>query len=338
MAIYENLTIEKGMYKPGGYGLTQTLESLDPSENYKGTSLEGLDAFQRQLKRFDIKVSGSDSDRVEKFFQRSSSAALFPEYLGRAVKQGMQQRNVIDDIVASKTHIDGMDYRTVASVPADIELELRATNEGAQIPETSIHLQENLVHLHKRGRMLTSSYEAIRFQRLDVITVMLRQIGAYIAKMHLIDAINVLANGDGNTNPAQVYSVTTAGTLGYADLIKLWGALAPYELNTIIAPTAQVQTMLNMTEMKDSFAGHNFHATGEMVTPLGAKLIHAPAMTAGNVIGLDKNYSLEMVIAGDVCTEYDKLIDRQLERAVISCIAGFSKIFTGASAMLSLSA
>ena len=42
-------------------GFLAELESIDPSENYKGTSLEGLDAFERQLKRFDIKVSGNMS-------------------------------------------------------------------------------------------------------------------------------------------------------------------------------------------------------------------------------------------------------------------------------------
>ena len=46
---------------------------------------------------------------------------------------------------------------------------------------------------------------------------------------------------------------------------------------------------------------------------------------------MDKTCALEMVKAGEVMTEYDKLIDRQLERAAITCIAGFAKIFTGAS-------
>ena len=61
MASFENITIEKGMYGIKG-GLTAALEKLDPSENYAGTALEGLDAFSRQLKRFDIKVSGKASD------------------------------------------------------------------------------------------------------------------------------------------------------------------------------------------------------------------------------------------------------------------------------------
>ena len=46
---YENLKLEKGMYGRGGKTFSQTLEELDPSENYRGTALEGLDAFQRQL-------------------------------------------------------------------------------------------------------------------------------------------------------------------------------------------------------------------------------------------------------------------------------------------------
>ena len=34
---YENLKLEKGMYGQSGSSFAQTLETLDPSENYKGT-------------------------------------------------------------------------------------------------------------------------------------------------------------------------------------------------------------------------------------------------------------------------------------------------------------
>ena len=335
MAIYENLTIEKGMYGRSGSGLTKTLEKLDPSENYKGTPLEGLDAFERQLKRFDIKVSGPGSDNIEKFFQTSSSAALFPEYVGRAVHQGMMQADVLRDVVAAVTRIDGMDYRSIASIPTDSELELRATAEGTAIPETNIHVQSNLVMLQKRGRMLVASYEALRFQRLDLFTVTLNQIGAYIARAQLKDAIDVLVNGDGNNNAAANVAVTTSGALSYGDLVKLWANLSPYELNTILAPTQEMQKILGMTQMQDANAGLDFQGTGKMVTPLGASLLHAPEMTSGKIIGLDKNCALEMVQAGGVVTDYDKLIDRQLERAAITCTAGFSKIFTEAAKTLS---
>ena len=329
---YKNIDLEKGMYRVSGKSFTQVLESLDPSENYKGTAMDGLDAFQRQLKRFDIKVSGKGSDRVEKFFQTASSAALFPEYICRAVKQGMEYENVLPNIVATVTNIEGMDYRSITSNPSESDKELAAVAEGAEIPQTVVRTQDNLISLKKRGRMLVSSYEALRFQKLDLFTVTLKQIGAYISRMLLNDAVDVLINGDGNNNAGEVISGSTA--LAYSDLVSMWTSLSPYKLNTIIAPTSKVNDILGLGEMKDANAGLNFHSTGNMITPLGAGLIHVPDMDSDKVIGLDKNYALEMVQAGDIVTEYDKLIDRQLERASISCIAGFAKIFNGAAKIL----
>lgn len=334
MGNYDNITIEKGMYQ-SGRSLTDTLEKLDPSQNYEGTALEGLDAFGRQLKRFDIKVSGKGSDCVEKFFQTSSSAALFPEYVSRAVKQGMEQNDIIPDIVSTITNIEGMDYRTVTSTPSEEDKSLKVVAEGAQIPQTVVKTQENLVKLHKRGRMLVSSYEALRFQRLDLFTVTLNQIGAYIRRAQLQDAVDVIINGDGNSNACESISAETSGTVDYGDLLKLWAKLSPYELNTILAPTEAMKKLLSMNEMKDAVAGLSFHGTGKMITPLGATLLHTPSISTAKVIGLDKNYALEMVQAGDVVTDYDKLIDRQLERAAITCTAGFAKIFAGAAKTLS---
>ena len=88
---YENVKLEKGMYGQSGRSFLKVLESLDPSENYKGTALEGLDAFQRQLKRFDIHVKGAGSDMVEKFFHTSESSVLFPEFVSRVVRQGLEE-------------------------------------------------------------------------------------------------------------------------------------------------------------------------------------------------------------------------------------------------------
>lgn len=334
MAVFENITIEKGMYQDKG-GLTAALEKLDPSANYRGTALEGLDAFSRQLKRFDIKVSGRGSDCVEKFFQTSNAAALFPEYVSRAVRQGMERADILPNLVATVTDIDGMDYRSIVSDATEDDKSLKIVGEGAVIPQTVVKTRDNLVKLHKRGRMLVASYEALRFQRLDLFTVTLNQIGAYIARAQLKDAIDVLRNGDGNNNAAENVAVGTAGALSYDDLVKLWANMSPYELNTILAPTQEMQKILGMPQMQDANAGLDFQGTGKMVTPLGAALLHAPEMEAGTVIGLDKNCALEMVQAGGVMTDYDKLIDRQLERAAITCTAGFAKIFTEAAKTLS---
>lgn len=330
---FDTIRLEKGMYAAPGKSFSGLLEELDPTPNYEGTPLKKLDAYQRQLKRFDIRVGGAGSDVVEKFFQTSDSAALFPEYVSRAVRQGMENANVLPALVATTTRIDRMDYRTITSIPDEADKDLAPVMEGAVLPQTVVKTQENLVRLHKRGRMLVSSYEALRFQRLDLFTVMLRQIGAYIARAQVKDAVDVLVNGDGNENVAQ--ATTAAGAaFSYADLIKLWGDLAPYELNTLLASTATMRALLTMEEMKDAQAGLNFQGTGRMITPVGASLLHVPCVAENTIIGLDKACALEMVQAGDILTDYDKLIDRQLERAAISCIAGFAKILPDASRVL----
>lgn len=119
-------------------------------------------------------------------------------------------------------------------------------------------------------------------------------------------------------------------TVTYNDLISLWAKISPYTMTTVIAGVPSISALLNMAEFKDSAAGQNFHGTGKMITPLGAEIVKCDALGGDKIIALDKNAALEKVCAGGVVTEYDKLIDRQLERATVTTIAGFSKIFPDA--------
>ena len=339
---YDNLRLEKGMYRQSGKTFTQVLESLDPSENYRGTALEGTDAFQRQLKRFGIRAKGAGSSTVEKFFATMDSAVLFPEYISRTVRQGMEENDILPNITATTTVIDAMDYRSIYSVPTDEDKALQDVEEGAAIPETEVKTKEHLVRLTKRGRMLVASYEALRFQKLDLFGVMLRQIGAHIQKQQLMDAVNVLKNGDGNENAAAVFTVGTSpisgtkGTLGYDQLVEFWGQFDPYTMNTLLCSTNTMTKMLKIPELQNPLTGLNFQGTGKLTTPLGAQLHRTSAVADGVIIGLDNRYALEQVRAGDVLVEYDKLIDRQLERAAITSIAGFGKICDGAACVLNV--
>ena len=339
---FDHIRLEKGMYRESGKTFTQVLERLDPSENYKGTAFEGTDAFQRQLKRFDIRVKGAGSDMVEKFFSTYESAVLFPEFISRVVKQGMEEADLLPLITATVTDIDSMDYRSIYSVPGEESKRLTDLAEGAEIPATTVKTREHLVKLNKRGRMLVASYEALRFQKLDLFSVMLRQIGAYIQKMHLDDAVDVLIRGDGNGNAAKTYTIGTApisgtkGTLNYAQLVEFWAQFAPYEMNTMLVGNGTIVSLLKLSEFQNPLTGLNFQGTGRLSSPLGAELLRTGAVPDGKILAFDKNCALEMVRAGDVCVEYDKLIDRQLERASITTISGFAKICDDAAKVLTI--
>jgi len=258
---YSNIKLEKGMYNICNKSFTSVLEELDPSDKYKGTDLEGLDAYQRQLKRFGIKVSGPNCDTVEKFFAASDSAVLFPEFIARAVRQGIHSHDVLPYIIAAKSKIDGIDYRTINS---DLETEptpdpeptqntnqddSSSINEGNLLPAVNIRTNSSLITLKKHGRTLSSSYEALRFQNLDVLAVILRKIGADIVEEQLNDAISVIKT-DVDTD--------TVSSVSYASLLQLWTSLKPYHMNVMITTYDVAREILALPEMRDSNAGLNF--------------------------------------------------------------------------------
>ncbi len=132
--MYNNIKLEKGLYSITGKTFTQALAELDPDANYENTELKGLDAFERQLKRFDIKVKGANSDRVEKFFISTESAVLFPEYIRRTVKQGMDEASIMGKVAAAVSYTDGVDFRGL-NVTKSGSTDVVA--EGGNVPMTT---------------------------------------------------------------------------------------------------------------------------------------------------------------------------------------------------------
>jgi len=323
---YQSIKLDKGLYKHWG-GLLGALEELDPSASYQGGPLQGLDAFERQLSRFDIKVKGAGSSTISKFFSTGESAALFPEYVTRAVAQGARESGILDEIVASKTVIDALDYRSIVT-DVDCGDISNPIGEGQSIPETNITLSGELVKLYKRGRLLRASYEAIKFQRVDVFSVAMAQIGNAIARALLKDAVTVLQGGAPE-------AVTVSGSAAaYADLLQLWSKFEDFELNVMLASPDMALEILTIPELRDPVMGLGFQNSGAMVTPLGAKLLRCGDLPSGTVIGLDRRFALEMISTGGIQVEQDKLIDAQLERAAVTATAGFNKLFPKAVKIL----
>ena len=105
-------------------------------------------------------------------------------------------------------------------------------------------------------------------------------------------------------------------------------------MNTLLVPGDMMLQLLKMPEFQNPLTGLNFQGTGQLTTPLGATLLRTSVLPEGTAVGLDRRFALEMVQSGEVMVEYDKLIDRQLERAAITTISGFAKVFPQASRVL----
>lgn len=318
--MYNDIRLEKGLYNLSGRSFTAALEELDPTSAYSGTPLEKLDAFERQLKRFNIRVSGADCDCVEKFFTSTETAVLFPEFVARCIRKGFDE-TVISSVCAAKTISNSGQY---LGCDLDDTATYAATAQTVQLPAATVKESATAVTLSKYGRLINASYEAIRPQRLDVFGIMLRSIGVRLALNVASKAVEVLADS--------AEQITTT-SLSYSDLAGLYGEFDCFDMTTVIASPANAAIIAAMNQLTDCKTDSN----GRMILPFGSELIKTSAAPAKKIIGIDKNFALEFITSTDLVLETDKLIDRQLDQITVSIICGFRKITPDAVKVLVIS-
>lgn len=307
--MYNDIKLEKGMYNLSGKSFTAALEELDPSAAYIGTELENLDAFERQLKRYNIKVCGSECDRVEKFFSSTDTAVLFPEYVARCISKGFDDK-IITAITAVKTVSESGQY---LGCTMDDSAAYTSTAQATVLPAATVTESTSATVLEKFGRLINASYESVRKQRLDVFGVMLRSVGVKLAAAVAKKAVNVLVQ-----NAASI----SASTLTYASLAELYGAFDCFDMTTVIVNPAIASKIAAMDQLKETRADAN----GQIVLPFGSELVKTSAVANNTVIGIDKNFALEFITSSGLVMETDKLIDRQLDQITVSITCGFRKL------------
>lgn len=323
---FENIRLEKELYGITGKSFTKALTELDPDENYAGTPLEGLDAYERQLKRFDIKVSGKDCDKVEKFFLSTESAVLFPEYVRRQIKQGLDEVSFLSEIAAATSYIDGVDYRALVIS----ESGSNSVNEGGSLPSTSMTLSNSATRLSKFARKLVCSYESVRKQRIEAFGVALRTVGAQISK-----SCNALAAT--NLSSGVTPSTISGNTLAYSDLAAFWASMTDANMDVMLCSPAVMADILALDEMKGSVC--NYMKSGRAVTPYGVTLIKCPSLTSsGDIIGIDTTKAAEVIFGSDVMVDIDRILSNQNREISCSVLIGIAKVYDKAVKVLKTTA
>ena len=319
--MYNEIKLEKGMYHLAGKSFLQALEEADPSAQYASTPLARLDAYERQLKRFDIHVSGANCDRVEKFFTTTESAVLFPEFIRRAVLQGMQEA-MLSDITAVVTRCESNSYRGVIFTETSA---YTTTAQGTAMPVSDIKEGALLTTLSKYGRAVKVTYEAVRQQKLDLFALMLRRVGRELAGSTVRAALSVL-----RTDAAVIEM--QGDTLTYSDLAALYGRFTSFDMKAILASPAVMAQILVMEQMIEASS----EDVREIRLPFGTRLIACPQLGDNEIIGLDTDFALEQVRSSDVILESDKIIDCQLDCIGISVNIGFRKLMADAVKVLAM--
>ncbi len=320
--MYNNIKLEKSLYSISGKNFTQALTELDPDSAYIGTELAGLDAYERQLKRFNIRTSGADCDTVDKFFKTSQTAVLFPEFVRRAIVAGMNS-TVLKEIIAVNSECDGYDFRgySIVTGSAPYTTPLAA---GSSFPETAIKQGES-IELIKYGRMITAPYEVICNQKLELFACTLKSIGRMIANAIVTNCMTTLI-----TDTTQISS-SVSGEYSYADLVSLASKISDYNVTTLLASPSIFGKISALPELAECKAAD----VNCIQLPFGPKIYRVSGYTGTGIVAIDRNYALQLITnTTGVVIEYEKLISKLTNNIIVSVYFNSQKVIPAASVML----
>ncbi|MBA1335835.1 MAG: hypothetical protein HPY66_1653 [Firmicutes bacterium] len=345
-----------------GLTMSQYLEQLDPTKDYGPN--EKTNAFQRQMMCLNDRLlaagmqpivlhsvpkDGLWASKVEAFYQTEESAAIFPEWINRTARQALVADDVLNEIVGIRTPIDSNAYRTIYFTHTEDKASKKRVGEGAEIPATEMVTSENTIKLKKYGRRIKATYEAIRRERLDKISLMIEAIMKQAGIDRAADAYTALVSGDGNNNAATSYSLSDLGdttALTYTGWATFLFKFYPYQMTALIGGVNELVKFLTIDapevdpiRLIEQLRFGRTNSQGEMAQTIfnNYRIIYLPTATADKLVGFDKRYSIEMVseIGSDI-TETQKIISSQWEEIVVSEVNGFGVFLPDARRVIAL--
>ncbi len=284
---------------------------------------------------------GVDTSRVtvDRFFQSDPNAKwLFPDVVREAVLEGMRRKPVYPELIAGDEHIEGTAYDVPYVNESAEDEELRTVAEGAAIPESEITYGDRIVRVDKKGRGVVASYEVIRRMSMDLLRVHLRRMGERLGRDLDARLASVLVNGDssGASTAPVTLNTATSGTWTYGDLVSGFIRLSQehfFSPTHLVADAATLEDLLNLAEFKDGRL-FDFARTGEMMTPLGMKLVHLSDQPAGKVTLLDAGFAVQKLTEQELLVESDKLINQQWDRTYLTVVTDFAVLYPKARVVI----
>ena len=322
-----------------------------------------LDAFDIALLSKGIIVKdnlqfGIQSSSMMKFFTTDENRALFPEFIIRQLRQISGMPSIINDLVASTRVINGDSAKQIvldlSNTPAGQKnkqaLKKRRIAEGANIPVAELKLGETSIKIYKYGIGVKATYEVLRRTTIDMFRKQMELVSVQASYDEVGAVIDVVLNGDGNTNAAVVYTATELnsdakeGKLDEITLVKFLVKQAPFNFDTLVVDEeiyTQICTILMDKNLTNAINPKvNFEFPQGLLSNL--KVIYSEDLEKTSdgkhqIIGLAKNYAIEKTIeAGSTINEVAKTVENQTQLAVMTENAGFNKIDSRASAILKL--
>jgi hypothetical protein len=269
---------------------------------------------------------------VDRFFQSDPNAKwLFPDLVREAVVAGLKRKPVYPELIIRDETISSTAYDVPFVQETADEEELRKVAEGAAIPESEITYGDRIVRLDKKGRGVIASYEAVRRMSVDMLRIHLQRMGERLGRNLDERLATVLVSGDssGSATAADTVNTATSGAWVYSDVLAGFMKLSLENYFTpthIVADSSVTQALLGMSQFQDSTL-FNFAQSGNLPTPLGAKLVPLAEQPADKLTIVDAGYAVQKLTEQDLLVESDKLINQQWDRTYLTVVTDFAVIY-----------
>lgn len=346
------------------FGLTfsEYLEQMNPSNPN-----DKLDAFERQLARYNIRVKSDPrkgyyaGNLAEFFVTDSDSRILFPEFLNRMARWALltADDDPYDINLITGGNEEGLNENTFKELFIDdkeADYQMSHVGELGGFPEIKVSYSEKAEGMKKYGVAIKWSYEFLRRARIDMIRPVIAKVALMQRRAIFKEGIDKLINGGGTTMTPAASSaaintfdtdISAAGTLTYYGWLKWLNSRRPHSIDTVFCNFDTAYKIITMTR-----ASVDTLALRESLNPA---IANSPALVRGlkadpkiviiddadissNVIlGIDSRFAAKRYFEiGADMTETERIINQQFERVVISHVDGFSKIYPAATHVVTL--
>lgn len=372
-----------------GMTFSAWLETQDPSQGYRdGVDAFGRLLQVAGIRTNTMEDHGVWADKFEKFDANEQTRALAVEWFarqwrtaqlgrrfntrglyqasddvaggaGNPISYAPQARSAsvvgaaipVAELVALTTPVDSGTYEAYYLTPVAAEDRMLRVPEATDIPLSKLVGAEHPIKLKKYGRGLEQSYEQIRRTPIDKVAYWIQIMAAQTENDKVAAIIDILVNGDGNTNTAATsYNLTALDTGATAGTITLKGWLAlkmklasPLIPTTVLAQEAmalQLQLLnlgsANVPLVSAPMLGgfRNINSTGDMVG-----LGWTSDAPANKLVLFDNRMAIERVfeIAGNI-TEIERYVRRQTQAIYMTEVEAFCVFQPGAAKVMNVAA
>ena len=375
-----------------GKNLSVFLEQEDRSGEYKdGTDAFQRLLIAADIRTDSLPEHGVKAATYGEFYENKQARALIPEWLRRTWVEGQTGRPFstralytstdaaagswerpyaeaqaarwssqiapaipLSEVVAITTLIDAGSYKTYYLQDNAEETSLRRVAEGAEVPRAKLVGGEQTINLYKYGRGLEATYEQLKRQRVDKLALHVRRMAVQAEVDKLATIINVLVNGDGNSNAPTTYNLTTLDPAATAGTLTLKGWLAfkmkfanPYAMTSALV---QEGVALQMFLLNTGSANMPLVSV-QQASGLGAFTSMNPGLRdnvavgwvgdapANKIVAFDRRFAIERIVdIGMTLTEVEQFVSRQTQLLVMTEAEGYAVIDQNAIGILDLAA